>query len=158
MAEADKKHKLRDFIISEIDKRFLQKEQMKSERSEKLTKLAEKRLFSYPAMKRLIKKFEELPGDKIPIDLEYKINHARTLCILVEVAIDSLKKDSEREFVDLLFFQGLTTEDVAERLFFSRRHAYRWKERIVENLKPYLFGIIISEEELNSLIDIELGA
>ena len=101
----------------------------------------EKLLYSYQDLKKVVEEKEKIGGiDSIPITAEY--------VKMIEKALDDIRTDEYYDIIPLVYYHGLTTEDVAETLQKDTSTIYRNKKRLVKKLEIKL----LSDDVILSII------
>lgn len=101
----------------------------------------EKLLYSYQDLKKVVEEKEKTGGlDNIPITAEY--------VKMIEKALDDIRLDEYYDIIPLVYYHGLTTEEVAETLNKDTSTIYRNKKRLVKKLEIKL----LSDDVILSII------
>ena len=101
----------------------------------------EKLLYNYQDLKKVVEEKEKSGGlDNIPITADY--------VKMIEKALDDIRTDEYYDIIPLVYYHGLTTEDVAETLQKDTSTIYRNKKRLVKKLEIKL----LSDDVILSII------
>lgn len=101
----------------------------------------EKLLYNYQDLKKVVEEKEKFGGlDNIPITTEY--------VKMIEKALDDIRGDEYYNIIPLVYYHGLTTEEVAETLNKDTSTIYRNKKRLVKKLEIKL----LSDDVILSII------
>ena len=98
----------------------------------------EKLLYSYQDLKKVVEERKDLTG--IPITVEY--------VKLLEKALDDIRTDEYYDIIPLVYYHGMTTEEVAEEMEKDTSTIYRNKKRLVKKLEIKL----LSDDVILSII------
>lgn len=101
----------------------------------------EKLLYSYQELKKVVEDKQKSGGlENIPITAEY--------VKMIEKALDDIRSDDYYEIIPLVYYHGMTTEDVAENLNKDTSTIYRNKKRLIKKLEIKL----LSDDVILSII------
>lgn len=93
----------------------------------------EKLLYSYQDLKKVVEEKQIFGGvDSIPITTEY--------VKMIEKALDDIRTDAYYDIIPLVYYHGLTTEKVAEKLDKDTTTIYRNKKRLIKKLEIKLLS------------------